>query len=58
MDCAFFPSDGAEVTVPVVIGVVRPLVLVPAAAATGLSSRQLQALLAHELAHLRRQTLP
>lgn len=47
----------AEATVPVVMGVVRPLVLVPAAAATGLTCRQLQALLAHELAHLRRHDL-
>jgi len=41
-------------TVPAVIGWFRPVVLVPAAALAELSPQQLQAILAHELAHVRR----
>ncbi|HXG67467.1 MAG TPA: M56 family metallopeptidase [Blastocatellia bacterium] len=42
------------VEVPTVVGWLRPVILVPASALTGLSQEQLQALLAHELAHIRR----
>jgi beta-lactamase regulating signal transducer with metallopeptidase domain len=42
------------VEVPTVIGWLRPVILVPASALTGLSAEQLEALLAHELAHIRR----
>ncbi len=41
-------------TVPMVIGWLRPVILVPATALTGLSSEQLRLVLAHELAHVRR----
>lgn len=44
----------ALVEVPTVIGWLRPMILVPASAITGLSPRQLEALLAHELAHIKR----
>jgi beta-lactamase regulating signal transducer with metallopeptidase domain len=40
--------------VPTVIGWARPLILLPATALTGLSESQLRAILAHELAHIRR----
>jgi HEAT repeat protein/beta-lactamase regulating signal transducer with metallopeptidase domain len=40
--------------VPAVIGWLRPVVLVPASALTGLTPQQLEVLLAHELAHVRR----
>jgi GWxTD domain-containing protein len=40
--------------VPVVIGYVRPVILLPAGLATGLSTDQVEALLMHELAHIRR----
>lgn len=43
-----------EISVPVVMGVVSPMILLPATLASGLSAEQLQALLMHELAHLRR----
>lgn len=43
-----------RISVPVVVGIVRPAILVPAALASGLPLDQLEALLAHELAHLRR----
>jgi len=42
------------VEVPTVIGWLRPVILLPASALTGLSAEQLEALLAHELAHIRR----
>ena len=40
--------------VPCVIGWLRPVILMPAASLTGLDWRALEALLAHELAHIRR----
>jgi TonB family protein len=42
------------VQVPTVIGWLRPMVLVPVGCFMGLSSIQVEALLAHELAHIRR----
>lgn len=39
---------------PVVIGWLKPLVLLPPAVMTGLPTRQLEMVLAHELAHVRR----
>ena len=44
----------ALVEVPTVIGWFRPVILLPAASLTGLTPGQLEALLAHELAHVRR----
>ncbi len=46
--------ESAAVSVPTLVGWVRPVVLLPAAALSGLSPLQLQAILAHELAHVRR----
>lgn len=40
--------------VPAVLGALRPVILIPAGALTGLSPTHLEALLAHELAHIRR----
>jgi beta-lactamase regulating signal transducer with metallopeptidase domain/HEAT repeat protein len=40
--------------VPVVIGWLRPVVLIPVALLTGLTPSQLETLIAHELAHVRR----
>jgi TonB family protein len=39
---------------PSVVGCLRPLILLPAATVLGLSAEQLEAVLAHELAHIRR----
>ena len=44
----------ALVQAPTVIGWLRPVVLVPASCLTGLSTMQIEAVLAHELAHIRR----
>jgi beta-lactamase regulating signal transducer with metallopeptidase domain len=47
-------ARSAAIEVPTVIGWLRPVVLVPASALTGLTPAQLETLLAHELAHIRR----
>ncbi len=46
--------ESALVRVPTVVGWLRPVILLPASALTGLSTEQLEAILAHELAHIRR----
>src|SRR5262249_25094968 len=46
--------ESAAVRVPTVVGVFRPVVLIPAGIATGMPACQLESLLAHELAHVRR----
>ena len=46
--------QSAAVEVPTALGWLRPIVLLPACAFTGLSPLQLEAILAHELAHIRR----
>ena len=40
--------------VPLVIGCLRPVILIPLSAVSGLSPHQLEALILHELAHIRR----
>jgi beta-lactamase regulating signal transducer with metallopeptidase domain len=42
------------VEVPTVIGWLKPVILVPASALSGLNPHQLEAIMAHELAHIRR----
>ena len=42
------------VETPLVLGWLRPVILVPASVLSGLSPAQLEAILAHELAHIRR----
>ncbi|HEX8188860.1 MAG TPA: M56 family metallopeptidase, partial [Pyrinomonadaceae bacterium] len=44
----------ALVEVPTVVGHLRPVILIPAGALLGLTPQQLEAVLAHELAHVRR----
>lgn len=46
--------ESALVQVPTVIGALKPIVLLPATALTGLDEVQLSALIAHELAHVKR----
>jgi beta-lactamase regulating signal transducer with metallopeptidase domain len=46
--------ESALVAVPTVVGGLRPVILLPLSAATGLSVEQLELILAHELAHVRR----
>ncbi len=49
--------ETTAMSVPVVIGWIRPVVLMPASVLSGLSTEQVAALLAHELAHVRRHDL-
>src|SRR5262249_55976578 len=46
--------ESAAVEVPTVIGWLRPVVLLPVASLSGLSTQQIEMVLAHELAHIRR----
>lgn len=43
-----------RICVPVVVGVFRPMILLPASLASGLTLSQLETVLLHELAHVRR----
>jgi len=47
-------TQSAIVRVPAVAGYLKPVVLLPASAITGLTREQLELVLAHELAHIRR----
>lgn len=44
----------SAVQIPVVVGWLRPVILLPVGAMVGLSAGQMESLLAHELAHIRR----
>jgi beta-lactamase regulating signal transducer with metallopeptidase domain len=46
--------ESAEISVPMTIGWLKPVILVPVGLLAGLSPRQVEAVLAHELAHIRR----
>ncbi|MEP6917587.1 MAG: M56 family metallopeptidase [Acidobacteriota bacterium] len=46
--------ESSMVDVPTVIGWIKPVVLLPTSALAGLTPHQLEAILAHELAHIRR----
>ena len=46
--------ESTLVEVPTVVGWLRPVILLPASVLSGLPSEQIEALLAHELAHIRR----
>ena len=47
-------AQSALVEVPTVVGCLRPMILLPASAISGLSTAQIELILAHELAHVRR----
>ena len=46
--------ESARVAVPVVVGILKPVVLLPIGLVAGLSIAEVEAILAHELAHVRR----
>ncbi|MFH1741984.1 MAG: M56 family metallopeptidase, partial [bacterium] len=46
--------ESAIVQIPSTIGWLKPVILVPTSALTGLPPKQLEAIIAHELAHIRR----
>lgn len=47
-------AESSTIAVPVVVGWLKPVVLLPASALSGLTPAHIEALLAHELAHVRR----
>ena len=46
--------ESAAIEVPSVLGSLRPIILLPASTLTGLTAEQIEMVLAHELAHIRR----
>ncbi len=50
-------AQAERIAVPTVIGLVRPMILVPATTLTSLTEGELELILAHELAHVRRLDL-
>ena len=47
-------AESAAIDVPTLVGWIRPAILMPASVLTGLTPAQLDAILTHELAHVRR----
>ena len=47
--------ESALAKVPMVIGLINPVILLPVSAFTGLSSKQLESIIVHELAHILRR---
>ena len=52
--CSVLVAQSGQVLVPCVTGILRPTVLLPASLVTGLTMAEIEAILAHELAHVRR----
>ncbi|NOZ41211.1 MAG: M48 family metalloprotease, partial [Planctomycetes bacterium] len=50
-------AETREIVVPKVVGLARPMILLPTAAMAGLSTEELEMILAHELAHVRRHDM-
>jgi beta-lactamase regulating signal transducer with metallopeptidase domain len=50
-------ARAGEIVVPVVVGLIRPTILLPMSATTSLSLDELELILAHELAHVHRYDL-
>jgi beta-lactamase regulating signal transducer with metallopeptidase domain len=50
-------AETSRIIVPTVVGFTKPMVLLPTATLTGLAPAELELILAHELAHLRRGDL-
>jgi len=46
--------ESAEAVTPMLTGVLKPMIVLPARVITGLGSAEIEAILAHELAHLAR----
>ena len=46
--------SSVRIAVPLILGHMKPVILLPAAALSGLSPAQVEAIIAHELAHVRR----
>jgi beta-lactamase regulating signal transducer with metallopeptidase domain len=55
VDAAFRVVESTLVDAPAVVGWIRPVILLPVAVLANLTPGQIEALLAHELAHIRRR---
>lgn len=51
---AVYIVKSSHVTAPATIGTIKPLILMPACVLTGMTWQQLEAVIAHELAHIKR----
>ncbi len=47
--------EAVNATVPMVVGFIRPVIVLPSSALLGLTPRELELIIAHELGHLRRK---
>jgi bla regulator protein blaR1 len=47
-------KESKAVNLPMMMGVLKPIILIPATLLTGLSNSQLEVIIAHELAHIKR----
>lgn len=47
-------AESVRVSTPVVVGITKPMILFPSSLLSGLSMGEIEAILAHELAHIRR----
>lgn len=54
LKCAPIVKTCERIAVPVVIGILRPVVLIPVPMITGLSPEEFSSIISHELAHIRR----
>lgn len=54
----FLVVESALVRIPTVIGWIKPMILLPVSAITGLNDMQLSAMIAHELSHIKRCDYP
>jgi|GEM_PF-816838 len=54
VQCEVFVAQSERVLVPCVVGFVKPTILLPVSLVSGLTSSELESILAHELAHVRR----
>jgi beta-lactamase regulating signal transducer with metallopeptidase domain len=57
LEAMFRVVESRLVDGPSVIGLIRPVILLPVAALTNLAPCQIEALLVHELAHIRRRDM-
>lgn len=57
MEQAVAVVESFEVAVPMVVGILRPVILLPSSTLAGLRPDELEAVLLHELAHIRRRDL-
>ncbi|SOD97145.1 M56 family metallopeptidase [Spirosoma fluviale] len=46
--------ESARISVPMVVGILKPILLLPVSLVTQLTTREIEAVLAHELAHIKR----